>query len=311
MTAALVENFERLAPRLETLRDAEPWPHFFDLRLSEWAMILRLAGPAMEPGRWLDIGSGNSASTALLGARGYRAVGIDLPARGWETHSYGTELHAQLWKGLGQPVVFAWASAADLPFRDESFDGVFSSYALQYVTDVGGGFREIARVLKPGRPAVLVLPSRVERLYAVSAMWQAIVGEAIARLRRRRTPSATPLSARGAAVTPNGVWGQLKRRFPQFPLPTADSPHRRWTEEVRAYKLGAWRRRAAAAGLRVELIATTSLTLRGISEWVVASWRLHRALRPAQLALQAGPLRPLAARIGESYLFILRKPVTA
>lgn len=310
MTTALVDHFERLAPRLRALCDAEPWPHFFDLRLSEWAMILRLAGPAMGPGRWLDIGSGNSATTALLGAPGYRAVGVDLPARGWDTHSYGTELHAQVWKGLGQPAVFAWGSAANLPFRGASFDGVFSSYALQYLPDLDAGFREVARVLKPGSPAVLVLPSRVERLYAVSAMWQAIAREAMARLRRPGAAPAAGAASRGG-TPPGGIWHQLKRRFPQFPLPTADSPYRQWTAEVRAYGLGVWRRRAAAAGLTVERIATTSLTLRGVTEWVIAPWRLHRALRPAQFALQAGPLAGVAARAAESYLLVLRKPARA
>jgi SAM-dependent methyltransferase len=309
MRPALEDNLTRLGPRLRALREAEPWPHFFDLRLSEWRIVLRVAGDALIPGRWLDVGSGNSATTELLAADGYRAVGIDLPHQSWSTHSYGRELHAQVWKGLGRPVPFAWGSAEALPFRADSFDGVFASYSLQYLPDIAGGFVELHRVLRPGGLAVLVVPTRVERLSAISSMWLDIACELVRRAARRRGEGdgAGPRPDAAASPPALGPWGLLKRRYPRFPLPTSDSPHRRYGQELREYALGAWLARARRAGFSVERVGTTSLTLRGLTQWVVAPWRLHRALVRLQVAAQAGPLASLAARVGESVLLVLRK----
>ena len=43
-----------------------------------------------------------------------------------------------------------------LPFRDNSFDGVFSGFVFRNLTSVQDTLTEIARVLKPGRSAVIV-----------------------------------------------------------------------------------------------------------------------------------------------------------
>jgi len=43
-----------------------------------------------------------------------------------------------------------------LPFRDGSFDGVFSGYVFRNLTSVGETLVEIHRVLKPGKSAVVI-----------------------------------------------------------------------------------------------------------------------------------------------------------
>ncbi|MBI3825244.1 MAG: class I SAM-dependent methyltransferase [Candidatus Rokubacteria bacterium] len=306
--AALLEQHQRLAPALAGLREAEPWPHFFDLRLSEWEIVLRLAGPAMRPGRWLDVGSGNSASTLLLSAEGYWTVGLDLPARDLATHTYGAELHAAVWKGVGRRVPVVWGTATDLPFRGETFDGVFSSYAIQYLADIDRGLREIFRVLKPGGTAVLVVPSAGQRVGAFSSMWREIAREGLSRVLCRRARPPRPAPADGSPpVTGGGLWSQLRRRFPDFPLPNPDSAHRSYLRELLDSRLAAWRRRARRAGFAVELAGTTSVTLRAVTEWVVSPWRAHRALRRLQILVQSGPLRRLVTHLGESHLLVLAK----
>lgn len=47
-----------------------------------------------------------------------------------------------------------------LPFRDESFDGVFSAYVFRNLTSVDATLDETARVLKPGTSAVVIGLSR-------------------------------------------------------------------------------------------------------------------------------------------------------
>lgn len=48
------------------------------------------------------------------------------------------------------------AGVESIPCKDATFDAVFSSLALQWVSDKGRAFREIARILKPGGAAVIV-----------------------------------------------------------------------------------------------------------------------------------------------------------
>jgi SAM-dependent methyltransferase len=54
---------------------------------------------------------------------------------------------------------FQVAFAENLPFADESFDAVISYDVLEHVVDPFGALAEIARVLKPGGRAWLVLPT--------------------------------------------------------------------------------------------------------------------------------------------------------
>lgn len=46
-------------------------------------------------------------------------------------------------------------SSESLPFKDESFDGVFSSLMLQWLANPAPTFHEIHRILKPGGRAIL------------------------------------------------------------------------------------------------------------------------------------------------------------
>lgn len=51
------------------------------------------------------------------------------------------------------------ADGSTLPFRDASFDRVFSHGAMEHFPDVREGFRELHRVLRPGGLAVTVVPN--------------------------------------------------------------------------------------------------------------------------------------------------------
>jgi SAM-dependent methyltransferase len=94
--------------------------------------------------RVLEVGAGAAQCSRWLAGQGAHPVASDL--------SVGQlrEAH-RLAASTGVHVPLVAADAQDLPFADESFDIVFSSYgAILFVADSAAVMREAARVLRPG-----------------------------------------------------------------------------------------------------------------------------------------------------------------
>lgn len=91
----------------------------------------------------LEVGSGAGQCSRWVRTRGGRAFGLDLSQRQLQ-HSRRIDEST----GITVPSVLGTATA--LPFADDSFDVVFSSFgALQFVSDIDEAVAETARVLRP------------------------------------------------------------------------------------------------------------------------------------------------------------------
>ncbi len=117
-----------------------------------------LAGLHIAPGEQiLDLGCGNGWATRLLAksAAGTGAVGVDAsPAmirRAEQLHSFTIRARYEV------------APFEALPFKDAHFDRAFSMEALYYAVDIERALIELARVLKPGARADLVLDFYADR----------------------------------------------------------------------------------------------------------------------------------------------------
>ncbi len=92
----------------------------------------------------LEVGSGAGQCSRWVTAQGGRAVGLDLSMRQLQ-HSRRID------DATGVTVPSVLGTATGLPFRDDSFDVVFSSFgALQFIADLDVAVAETARVLRPG-----------------------------------------------------------------------------------------------------------------------------------------------------------------
>lgn len=92
----------------------------------------------------LEVGSGSAMCSRWLARRGARPVAFDLSA-GMLRHARASAAAT----GIDVPLV--QADAQFLPFRDRTFDVVFTAFgAVAFVADSARVMREIARVLRPG-----------------------------------------------------------------------------------------------------------------------------------------------------------------
>lgn len=112
-----------------------------------------LIAPLADPGDVLDVACGNGVlQPRVCGATSY--LGVDLSE---------TEIEAARNLGRG-PVVRGDARA--LPVPDASFDTVVSSMGLMLVRPLHEAIDEVARVLRPGGTAAILLPARTRLLLA-------------------------------------------------------------------------------------------------------------------------------------------------
>lgn len=105
-------------------------------------------------GQILDIGCGSGALTVELAKKykGSRIIGIDYWDKQWEYSKKACENNAEI-EGVAEQVIFQKASAAALPFDDDSMDIAVSNLVFHEVGGVKDKkelLREALRVVKKG-----------------------------------------------------------------------------------------------------------------------------------------------------------------
>ncbi|MGQ9689291.1 MAG: class I SAM-dependent methyltransferase [Desulfobaccales bacterium] len=153
----------------------------------------------------LEVGCGTGNTSLTLVRRGAEVVGVDISA---------PMLAAARDKARseGLALTFVRATAGSLPFGEDSFDGVVSILALDFIPDRAGAVAEMLRVLRPGGFLALALLNRyslwtLKRLgrdWFRPSLWREARFTAPAELRRLLTarPELTDLRTAQAVYFP-------------------------------------------------------------------------------------------------------------
>jgi SAM-dependent methyltransferase len=130
------------AEEIDMLANVEQRHWWFRARRRWLARELRRIGA---PGRVLDIGAAGGGNTAMMAARGWRAVATDISPEAVSL------LHAAGLNALH-------ADARELPLPDASFDLVTAFDVLEHIHQDDQAAAEIYRVLKPGGTVLIGVP---------------------------------------------------------------------------------------------------------------------------------------------------------
>lgn len=281
-----------------------PPPSFLDYRRRQLHLALRQAGVDLAGTAVLEIGGGVSGQADELARLASRVVCSDLLE---STSSYGGDFAraAVLAESSAGQLSFVCARGECLPFRDGSFDVVYSSYVFEHIADRVGAAREIARVLREGGVAITNVPNTMEPV--LRAFWVYLLD--------------LPKHALKALLVWSGVARVLKLSFASEPPPLSEfsrvrgwmtgllrhPPHgeyRNRLEEIALSRPKVWNETFEAAGLVVERSFTICLDyyVPPVSIRVTA---LAQALL-APVLRRFGHTRA-ATRVGASYCFVSRK----
>ncbi|KAF4690085.1 Hexaprenyldihydroxybenzoate methyltransferase, mitochondrial [Perkinsus olseni] len=119
---------------------------------------LSRGGKVPSNGRYLDVGCGGGLLTEEMASTyGYNITGIDIS----EASLQQARHHGRHLPNLHYQV----GSAYEIPFPDNSFDGVIISEVLDHLMDLRKAMQEIYRVLKPGGVVVFDTISRNFKSY--------------------------------------------------------------------------------------------------------------------------------------------------
>jgi MPBQ/MSBQ methyltransferase len=148
----IIEGLNEIGKELSqvTLDDLQPVDEFHIRGSTATKELIKLSGftPDMHI---LDVGCGIGGSTRRLSHEtGCCVTGIDLSDEYIDTAERLTQL-----LNMQERVKFHAASALELPFDDNSFDGVWSIQMGMNIEDKLSWLKEVYRVLKPGGRAIL------------------------------------------------------------------------------------------------------------------------------------------------------------
>jgi SAM-dependent methyltransferase len=182
----------------------------------------------------LDAGCGHGRYVAAFSALGAGAVGLDASAAIDLTGLPRDDPSIQLVQG----------DVLSLPFRDESFDLAFCDGVLHHTPDPARGFRELARVVRPGGAVYAWLYPREGRLReavfrAVRAATTRLPGAGLRALAFALAPATLVVRSYSGTRLGRATWAECAQVVHDWLAPRLQSHHT--FEEVAGW--------AAASGL--------------------------------------------------------------
>lgn len=247
--------------------------HINGVRAAELEWVLERHRRQFDGKDLLEIGSGSGVQLRILSSICRSSIGLEISGSWYRDHRIAAMLEFD---------------GRKIPFPDASFDVIFSSHVLQYLSEEQGLYEEMRRVLRPSGIAIHVVPSITWKI------WTSLFHYPAKALLLTRNGLAMPVGAMGSeqAERVASVW-RPKRLINRVLLHRHGTRGNWFTEHFMFFSSG-WRRTLARHGWVTELINPMGLWYTG-----------HLLAGPA---LSLCNRKRLARFLGSSALTILARP---
>lgn len=174
-------------------------------------------------GRCLEIGSGNGFEATLI--------------KDYFSSFIATEYNGNGFGIRDKSLLYCTCNAERLPFKDESFDFVFSSNVIEHIKDRQASLSEMRRVLKDGGTAIHIVPSRMWKFLNCALLYPYLfllllnIKELKRRIMEKKEDSVD--CGRGMAVS-------FRRGILKYAFPRVHGEYRGHTEEFTSYGRRQW-----------------------------------------------------------------------
>lgn len=156
------------------LSDLEIWKGYYKRRYNEFKMFYSLF-PKKSFSNTLEIGCGIGYQAGFLSCISDKVTASDVDYKNMIQHSRGLDATRKFIEKTDiKNIEIVNANAENLPFEDEQFDFIYSSYSFQYIINKDKALQEIKRVLKNDGYFFCVLPTSGCRLKAAFIYYQTI-----------------------------------------------------------------------------------------------------------------------------------------
>jgi len=249
-------SYEEIYRKIDAIRDCEPVPGDFLIKKTGAEIISRFFDMS-NLGFILEVGCGSGINTAFLSGSAERIIATDLPDYDSTTHSLGIAVAKRLLERIGvKNAEIVSCSGEILPFRDNTFDLVFSSSVLEHIDDKERALKEMLRVAKPGGAVLFVIPTYIQSICAFVHL-PLYMGKRILEVahmkvfKRPLTATRTLLPTKSdSARTNSTILDSFMKNHPDLPLPQPHGSYKNVFQEFNRQLPWRWTQLARKCGAR-------------------------------------------------------------
>jgi len=295
--------------------DTQPWPYHFKLKTQELKLLFNFLN-IEKVGTMLEIGCGNAFNSVLFSDKADKIIATDLPDYSLGTSTIGIEHAGKLIQELNiENIDLLSCRAEKLPFNDESFDLVFSSFVLEHVDDKEGAVSEMRRVLKKDGIIIALVPNFMERLSAPLHFYPYLFKRGLVYFLRLLGFSAvnndnTVVAGRegaGAATLPfSKRIKKFLKDYPNFPCCSPHGNYRCWRDEFLSHLPWRWKRLFEAKGLKIKALYSTMFVPHNFLTAFSEKTAYTAYLKTAPLTKRIGK-KPVFKYLGYSLCLVAQK----
>lgn len=198
------------------------------MRKKEFEMVFR--DIAIYPHlRILEIGCGDGFQSSLL--------------RKYSNYVVSTDLTTE--RTLNLDII---CDAEYLPFKNGSFDIIYSSNVLEHIRDRDKGLSEMKHVLSDDGFIIIMVPTSVWKVLSL-LVYYPVMGGYVIKLVKKKLMNKNDSKISGKSkidISTRGPWDYLK-----FLLPGVHGEYQSNVEEFNAFRISSWKRLLRANGLEI------------------------------------------------------------